>query len=118
MKAKVHPEYNQAVKVTCACGTNWTTGSTQDAINIEICSACHPFYTGKSRLLDTAGRVDRFRSRTERAKVLGAEAQVRTKAREERKARELELAKKAKSAAQVLSTDELERRESEKGLKS
>jgi len=118
MKAKVHPEYHNEVKVTCACGTAWTTGSTQDAINVEICSACHPFYTGKSRLLDTAGRVDRFRARTERAKVLGAEAKVRAKAREEKLAREREIAKKAKSAAQVLSTDELERRERERGLKS
>jgi large subunit ribosomal protein L31 len=110
MKVKVHPEYNQAVKVTCACGTTWTTGSTQDAINVEICSACHPFYTGKSRLVDTAGRVDRFRSRGARSKVLGEAAKVRAKTREEKLARERELAKKAKAASQVLSSEHLEER--------
>lgn len=106
MKAKLHPEYHQAVKVTCACGSTWTTGSTQKDINVEICSVCHPFYTGTSRLLDTAGRVDKFRQRSERAKVLGEEKRVRLKVREEKLAREKELAKKAKHASQVLSTDD------------
>ncbi|MFO0702758.1 MAG: 50S ribosomal protein L31 [Candidatus Andersenbacteria bacterium] len=106
MKAKVHPEYHDDVKVTCACGTTWATGSTLKAINVEICSACHPFYTGTSRLLDTAGRVDKFRTRTERSKVLSAAKAARDKAREEKLARERELAKRAKSASQVLSTDD------------
>ena len=106
MKAKVHPQYNNDVKVTCACGTTWSTGSTLKEINVEICSACHPFYTGKSRLLDTAGRVDRFRTRSERGKVLGAEAKERARVREEKLARERELAKKAKSAAQVIARDD------------
>lgn len=61
MKKDIHPKYYPAVKATCACGNTFTVGSTQPEINVEICSACHPFYTGKEKLIDTAGRVDRFR---------------------------------------------------------
>ena len=106
MKAKLHPEYHLDTKVTCACGATWQTGSTQKTINVEICSACHPFYTGKSRLLDTAGRVDRFRARGERSRVLGEQRHIRDKARQEKLAREKELAKKAKSAHEILIRDE------------
>jgi large subunit ribosomal protein L31 len=60
MKASIHPKY-QTVKVHCACGNEWETGSTsQDEIRLEICSSCHPFFTGKQKLIDTAGRVERF----------------------------------------------------------
>lgn len=60
MKAKIHPDYFQAT-VTCACGNEFKVGSTQESIKVEICSECHPFYTGKQKLVDTAGRVDRFK---------------------------------------------------------
>ena len=60
MKAGIHPEYHEVV-VKCSCGNTFTTHSTRKAINVEICSACHPFFTGKQRLVDTAGRVERFR---------------------------------------------------------
>ena len=61
MKAEVHPEYT-TVKVHCACGSEFETGSTHKGdIHLEICSACHPFFTGKQKLVDTAGRVERFR---------------------------------------------------------
>ena len=63
MKAKIHPKYHQNVKVTCACGNAFETGSTQEKIDVEICSTCHPFYTGKQNLVDTAGRVDQFKAR-------------------------------------------------------
>lgn len=61
MKADIHPDY-KAVTVTCSCGNEFTTGSTigKERLSIEICSACHPFYTGTQKLMDTAGRVDRF----------------------------------------------------------
>ncbi len=60
MKTGIHPEY-YAVKVHCACGEEWETHSTKDEeIRLEICSACHPFFTGKQKLIDTAGRVERF----------------------------------------------------------
>lgn len=63
MKDAIHPAYHQA-KVHCqGCGREFTVGSTAESITVELCSACHPFYTGKQKLVDTAGRVDRFRAR-------------------------------------------------------
>ncbi len=61
MKAEIHPEYHD-LKVTCSCGNEFATRSTlKDKLHIEVCSACHPFYTGKQKIVDTAGRVDKFR---------------------------------------------------------
>src|SRR5258708_38131982 len=62
MKAGIHPVYTLA-KVVCACGNAFETRSTKEVIKLEICSACHPFYTGQQRLVDTAGRVERFKTR-------------------------------------------------------
>lgn len=63
MKADTHPDYKQ-VAVTCSCGNSFQTGSTiGHDLNIEVCSLCHPFYTGKQKVMDTAGRVDKFRRR-------------------------------------------------------
>ena len=63
MRTGIHPKYQQ-IKVTCSCGATWTTGSTgHDDLKLDICSSCHPFYTGTQRLIDTAGRVDKFRKR-------------------------------------------------------
>jgi large subunit ribosomal protein L31 len=59
MKQGIHPEYKQAV-IVCACGNRIETRSTVEEVHVEICSVCHPFYTGKQRLVDTAGRVERF----------------------------------------------------------
>ena len=59
MRKDIHPEYNEC-KVTCVCGNEFTTRSTLNEISVEICSACHPFFTGQQRLVDSAGRVDRF----------------------------------------------------------
>jgi len=67
MKKDIHPEYFPAAKVTCSCGNTFTLGSTMPEIRVEICSNCHPLYTGKMKLVDTAGRVDRFKSRLEKA---------------------------------------------------
>jgi len=61
MKADIHPNYTD-IKVTCSCGNEFTTRSTlSDELSIEVCSACHPFYTGKQKIVDTGGRVDKFR---------------------------------------------------------
>jgi large subunit ribosomal protein L31 len=60
MKDKIHPKY-QTAKITCACGSVIETRSTVKDIHVEICSACHPFFTGKQKLVDTAGRIERFR---------------------------------------------------------
>jgi large subunit ribosomal protein L31 len=66
MKPKIHPKYYPNARMICACGNVWTTGSTVAELKIDICSACHPFYTGEQRIVDTAGQVDRFMKRLER----------------------------------------------------
>ena len=63
MKKNIHPNFNTQANVRCACGNTFTTGSTKDEIYVEICSACHPFYTGKQKLVDTARRVEKFEAR-------------------------------------------------------
>lgn len=62
MKQGIHPEYNQT-HIKCACGEVIETGSTKENISVEVCSKCHPFFTGKQKLVDTGGRVDRFKKR-------------------------------------------------------
>lgn len=66
MKEGIHPKY-EASSVTCACGNHFETRSTKPEIRVEVCSKCHPFYTGKQKLVDTGGRVDRFNKRFVRA---------------------------------------------------
>lgn len=80
MKAKVHPTYYPKAKVICACGNTFTTGSTVAEIHVEICSACHPFFTGKQKLVDTAGRVDRFKKRATRTQEAAGKKLSRTRA--------------------------------------
>jgi len=72
MKTEIHPQYHQ-VQVHCACGETWTTGSTKKELRVEICSKCHPFFTGKQKLVDSAGRIDRFQQRYSK-KATGAKA--------------------------------------------
>lgn len=62
MKAEIHPEY-KAAQVICACGNTFETRSTRSEIRVEICSSCHPFFTGKQKLIDTAGRIEKFRKK-------------------------------------------------------
>ncbi len=62
MKPDIHPQYVEAT-VTCACGSTFTVGSTKPILKVDVCSQCHPFYTGQQRMLDTTGRVERFRKR-------------------------------------------------------
>jgi large subunit ribosomal protein L31 len=63
MKKDIHPTYYSDAKAVCACGKSFTTGSTKKELHVEICSACHPFYTGKQKFVDTAGRVEKFQKR-------------------------------------------------------
>ncbi len=63
MKLEIHPIYFDDAVVTCSCGTSWTTGATKQTIKVEICSKCHPFFTGEQRIVDTEGRVERLRRR-------------------------------------------------------
>jgi large subunit ribosomal protein L31 len=66
MKEKIHPQYFPKAKVVCSCGNTFTVGSTKKEISVELCSKCHPYYTGEQRVVDTAGRVERFRLRYEK----------------------------------------------------
>lgn len=77
MKKDIHPTYNEKTEVTCACGFSFTIGSTLPAITVEICSHCHPYYTGTQQLIDTAGRVERFHAR--KAKALKTPTKKSTK---------------------------------------
>ena len=69
MKANIHPAWHPEAKVTCACGNTFTTGSTVPEIRVEICSNCHPFFTGQQKFVDTLGQVDKFYKKTEISKV-------------------------------------------------
>ena len=82
MKANIHPKYYPNAKVTCAtCGNTWTTGSTREVIHTDMCSNCHPFYTGTQRLVDTEGQVDRFMKKLEARDHAKAAADARVAAR-------------------------------------
>ena len=63
MKEKIHPKFYEDARVTCSCGNSFTTGSTKKELKVEVCSSCHPYYTGERRMLDTTGRVERFKKR-------------------------------------------------------
>ena len=63
MKDKIHPKYYDDAKVICSCGNTFTTGSTKKELKVELCGKCHPFFTGERRILDTTGRVERFKKR-------------------------------------------------------
>lgn len=95
MKDGIHPKVNTEATVTCACGNSFTTISTLDSISTEICSACHPFYTGQQKFVDTEGRIDKF---VKKQKVAEAKKQ---KAQEVKKAK---AAKKKKSSADAAGT--------------
>jgi large subunit ribosomal protein L31 len=63
MKEKIHPKFYTDAQVVCSCGNTWTTGSTKKQLRVELCAKCHPFFTGERRLVDTAGRVEKFKQR-------------------------------------------------------
>lgn len=67
MKSNTHPNWNNDAIVTCACGNTFATGSTKDSIKVDICSACHPFFTGEMRFVDTQGRVEKFQAKLKNA---------------------------------------------------
>lgn len=86
MKQAVHPQYFESAQVICVCGNKFTTGSTQEVIHVEICSNCHPFYTGEQKFVDTASRIQKFQNRTEAAKKY----QVVRKEKKEKEAKKSE----------------------------
>ncbi|MDD2807122.1 MAG: 50S ribosomal protein L31 [Patescibacteria group bacterium] len=91
MKDKIHPKYYPNAKVTCACGNNFTVGSTIEELQVEICSMCHPFYTGKQNLVDTSGRVEKFKERAAKQVAVAA-------VRKGKKAKRVATASKKKAA--------------------
>ena len=72
MKKDIHPKYHNEAKVSCACGNNFAIGSTLPELKVELCSACHPFYTGKQKLVDTARRVEKFHAKMDAKKGAAA----------------------------------------------
>jgi large subunit ribosomal protein L31 len=102
MKKDIHPKYYPEAKIICACGNIIVTGSTRPEIKVEVCSACHPFYTGKKRLVDSTGRLDRFKKRFEKTEQIKADKEKMAKEAKKKaqaaKAEILKPAKKAKSA--------------------
>lgn len=97
MKKEIHPTYYLDAQVICACGNTWTTGSTKKEIRTDVCSKCHPFYTGEQRIVDTEGQVDRFYRKLEARQQYLDDIETRTTARisPERPIEELELGKRA-----------------------
>ncbi len=85
MKKDIHPLYYPDAKVTCACGNTFIVGSTQPELKVEICSACHPFYTGKQKLIDTARRVDKFKKKLEKKTEKTTTKKIKRAARDRKK---------------------------------
>lgn len=86
MKLNIHPTYYEDCVVTCSCGHTFTTGSTKQKMKVDICSVCHPFYTGQQKFVDTVGNIDRFRAKMEAATLNKQKMQVK-KEETERKER-------------------------------
>jgi large subunit ribosomal protein L31 len=104
MKTEIHPDYHADTQVTCACGKTWTTGSTAASITVELCSNCHPFYTGEQRIVDTEGRVERLMRRfnlgsAEEAAKLAEETAERSAAAEAEAVAAIEAEREAARAA-------------------
>jgi large subunit ribosomal protein L31 len=100
MKQGIHPTYYTDAQVICACGNTWTTGSTSKIIRTDVCSKCHPFYTGEQRIVDTEGQVDRFYKKLQARQQYISDKEARETARvsPERPIAELELGTRATDA--------------------
>jgi len=83
VKDKIHPKWYSDAHVTCACGATFTTGSTTQTLNVDVCSSCHPLYTGQQKFLDTAGRVEKFNQRVAMAESKKAETAERKRRKDE-----------------------------------
>ena len=86
MKKDIHPKYHEKAKIVCACGNSFYTGSTQAEIKTELCSLCHPFYTGKQKLVDTARRVEKFKAKVEAQKEVSKTRKGKTVKRAKKEA--------------------------------
>ena len=95
MQKSIHPQYHTNLQVTCSCGAQFTVSSTDENLSTEVCSQCHPFFTGKQRLLDTSRRVEKFEEKLQK------QAQNTTKRLSKKEKNALRAAKKAEKAAQI-----------------
>lgn len=103
MKKNIHPQYFDDAKVACACGNTFTTGATVPEIHVDVCSRCHPFFTGEMKYLDTMGKVEKFQQAQKKAEAIKTKKQQVVRERQERKRPEslremLDLAKKQASS--------------------
>lgn len=89
MKKDIHPTYHKKAKITCACGNSFEVGSTVEKISTELCSACHPFYTGKQKLVDTARRVEKFQEKVQKKEAAKAVRKGRISKTAKRKAKKV-----------------------------
>ena len=91
MKKDIHPEYFDKATIACACGEKYEVGSTVENIQVELCANCHPFYTGKQKIIDTARRVEKFEARaSKKAETIVSKKEKRAKRAEAKKAKEIE----------------------------
>lgn len=102
MKKDIHPTYHSSIQVKCVCGNTFEAGSTQEELRVELCSACHPFYTGKQKLVDTAKRVEKFQAKVKAQKEISPTKKGRKLKREEKGKKDQEKQEKSeeKSSSQ------------------
>jgi len=109
VKQGIHPKYEVST-VNCACGTSWTTRSTRPVVNVDVCSACHPFYTGEQRIVDTAGQVERFMRRVENAQAAPRRKKVERREEKLEQRRRLEEMRSNEEEVEMAITDAPPRR--------
>lgn len=102
MKANIHPKWYPEAKVTCTCGNTFTVGSTLPEIKVEICAACHPFFTGEAKYVDTAGRVEKFQARRRQAQKRPSKKEKARLKAEEKREKEAEEEKRPKTFKEML----------------
>jgi large subunit ribosomal protein L31 len=98
MKKDIHPTYYAEAKVTCACGNNFTVGSTKEHLEVEVCSACHPFYTGHEKIMDKVGRVQKFKERLAQKKDTPKKVKIKKKVKPAEKTPPKKMPRKKASA--------------------
>lgn len=101
MKKDIHPKYNTETKVTCVCGNTFLTGSTADELRVELCSLCHPFYTGKQKLVDSARRVEKFEARLKVSDGSDATGKKERRAKRSARRKEKEVVVKTKDIKRI-----------------
>lgn len=115
MKSNIHPQWHPKAKVTCACGNTFTTGSTLEEITVDICSQCHPFYTGEMRFVDVQGRVEKFQAKQKASKKYRQESEKKKK---EAKVRQKQAARSLKEVLTKMKKEVVDESSDEKSSKN